>query len=97
MKSASLLCPLMRSLANPELNIITPVDFNPKPRRVIKRKKPHYRGSKSGLLGVIRVTNCPNRPWKAYMRKHGQYITIGYFATKCEASKAYCVAVSLPV
>ena len=29
------------------------------------------------------------RPFKAYGRHHGQYITIGYFTTKEEAGKAY--------
>jgi len=62
----------MRSLAKPDLNIITPVDFSPVRRGVIKSRRPHYRGSKSGLKGVIRVSNCPNRPWKAYLRHHGQ-------------------------
>ena len=45
--------------------------------------------SRSGLKGVIHFPRNPNKPWKAYGRHHGQYVCIGYFATKGEAAAAY--------
>ncbi len=47
--------------------------------------------SKSGLKGVLytpttmgrdRRRQLPKRPWKAYIRKNGWYLCLGYFATK---------------
>ena len=35
---------------------------------------------------------CPHlkqKPYKAYGRQHGMYVTIGYFPTKGEAAAAY--------
>lgn len=53
--------------------------------------------SKSGYYGVCyhRDRNCPalKKPWKAYYRKHGQQICVGYFPTKEEAARAYNEAV----
>jgi hypothetical protein len=45
--------------------------------------------TRSGLKGVIRCANLTYKPWKAYGRHHAMYVTIGYFATKEEAAKAY--------
>ena len=50
--------------------------------------------SKSGLKGVIHQPldskgNPLRKPWKAYYRHHGQFVCIGYFATKEEAGRAY--------
>ena len=45
--------------------------------------------SKSGLRGVIFCRWVKNKPWKAYIRRHGQYINLGYYATKQEAARAY--------
>lgn len=43
------------------------------------------------LKGVYFMQNPPNlvRPWKAYARRHGQQISLGYFKTKWAAAKAY--------
>lgn len=59
------------------------------PRRLVRRRKPRFRGSKSGYMGVSYVRTCPKNPWKAYIRSHGQYITIGYYPTKREAALAF--------
>ncbi len=46
--------------------------------------------SKSGLKGVIFYPNLKaTKQWKAYLRKNGQYYTIGYYKTKTEAAIAY--------
>lgn len=45
--------------------------------------------SKSGMKGVYRHRYCTSHPWKAYIRHHGWYICLGYFATKLEAAMAY--------
>ena len=45
--------------------------------------------SKSGLKGVSFQPQLSERPWKAYIRKHGQYRCLGYFATRMEAARAY--------
>jgi hypothetical protein len=57
-------------------------------RRNTHRRPPK---SRSGLKGVIFQKSDPplKRPWKAYMRQHGQYVGLGYFATKEEAGRAY--------
>lgn len=52
-----------------------------------KHKKPPK--TKSGLRGVIYHSRNPIKPWKAYIRKNGQYKTIGYFQTKYDAARAY--------
>ncbi len=54
-----------------------------------KRKRPHYRGSKSGYMGVIYVASYPKKPWKAYIRHQGQFILIGHYETKNEAAAAF--------
>ena len=53
------------------------------------RRRPHYIGSSSGYKGVYFCKNLPKKPWKSYLRQHGQYICMGYFATKEEAAAAY--------
>lgn len=45
--------------------------------------------TRCGLRGVIFQRHCVRKPWKAYGRHHGQYVTIGYFASKVEAGRAY--------
>ena len=50
--------------------------------------------SRSGMKGVLYTPTTMNRkrervPWKAYIRKNGWYLCIGYFATKEEAAGAY--------
>jgi AP2 domain len=45
--------------------------------------------SRSGLKGVIYFPRCKYSPWKAYIRHHGQYVCLGYFATKEDAARAY--------
>src|SRR5438067_1302394 len=45
--------------------------------------------SRSGLKGVISFPRHASKPWKVYGRHHGQYVCIGYFATKEEAAAAY--------
>jgi hypothetical protein len=48
--------------------------------------------SLSGLKGVIFQKNARfelKKPWKAYLRKNGQYVCLGYFATKEDAARAY--------
>lgn len=55
------------------------------PRR--KYEKPPR--CKSGFKGVLYFPRCKSKPWKAYIRRHGMYLCIGYFATKVEAAAAY--------
>lgn len=43
----------------------------------------------SGYRGVIFCPNLTRKPWKAYIRQHGQYVTIGYFSTAQQAARAY--------
>ena len=50
--------------------------------------------TKSGYKGVYHITRLYNgrpfrKPYKAYIRQHGQYIVIGHFATGEEAAAAY--------
>ena len=45
--------------------------------------------SKSGLKGVIFCPNAVERPWKAYGRLHGMYLTLGRFQTRAAAARAY--------
>lgn len=55
-------------------------------------KKDRYKDpptSKLNLKGVSYQPQCPKNPYKAYIRHHGQYITLGYYKTKLEAAKAY--------
>lgn len=58
------------------------------------RRKPQ---SKSGMKGVYYVEHVNGKPistpWKAYIRKHGQYICLGYYKTQREAAIAYNKAV----
>jgi hypothetical protein len=54
----------MRSLAQPWLTCITP-QTPTAARRLIRRKKGHYGGSKPGYMGVVDVKNNPKWPWKA--------------------------------
>jgi hypothetical protein len=45
--------------------------------------------SRSGLKGVVYFPRCTRKPWKAYGRRKGQYVCIGYYPTKEEAARAY--------
>ena len=45
--------------------------------------------SHSGLKGVIFHPRTPKKPWKASIRKHGQYVTLGYFRTQIDAAMRY--------
>jgi hypothetical protein len=54
--------------------------------------------AKSGMKGVIYQGTTVNtrgervpleRPWRAYITHQGRMVTIGYFATKDEAARAY--------
>ncbi len=46
--------------------------------------------SKSGYRGVIYIpSHAKTKPWKAYIRHSGQYITIGHYKTKNEAAMAF--------
>jgi hypothetical protein len=38
--------------------------------------------------GVSFQPHLSQKPWKAYYRRHGQYITVGYYPTAEEASQA---------
>ena len=57
-------------------------------RRQTVRDPPRTR---SGLKGVIYHPHTTRRPWKAYGKQHGMYVTIGYFRTKVAAAEAYNV------
>jgi hypothetical protein len=58
-------------------------------RRSPRHGKPFSIGTRSGYKGVILCPNLKINRWKAYIRHHGQYVTIGYFPTKDEAALAY--------
>ncbi len=45
--------------------------------------------NRSGLKGVLYFPRCTKKPWKAYIRKNGWYLCIGYFPTKEQAAEAY--------
>lgn len=50
--------------------------------------------TRSGYRGVIHQPldsrgKPLRKPWKAYIRQQGQYITIGYFETAQAAARAY--------
>lgn len=51
-----------------------------------KYKKPPR--SNSGLKGVIHFPDGKQQ-WKAYLRHQNQYLFLGYFETKAEATMAY--------
>lgn len=52
-----------------------------------KHKEPP--NTESGFKGVYYHKYSKQRPWKAYIRNHGQYICLGYYETKEEAALAY--------
>lgn len=52
-----------------------------------RHKKPPR--TKSGLRGVIFCSALQKKPWKAYIRQHGMYFTLGYFPTKEDAARRY--------
>ncbi len=54
-------------------------------------RRPHYIGSASGYKGVVFQPHDPplKKPWKAYLRHHGQYVCLGYFKRKEEAAAAH--------
>jgi hypothetical protein len=45
--------------------------------------------TRSGLKGVIYHPHTTKKPWKAYGRHQGWYVTIGYYSSKHEAAIAY--------
>jgi len=45
--------------------------------------------AKSGLWGVIHHPKLKRKPWKAYIRHHGMFLSLGYFRTKEEAAAEY--------
>lgn len=54
--------------------------------RFAHRKPPK---TESGYKGVSFQKHVQEKPWKAYCRHHGMYLTIGYFETAEEAAAAY--------
>jgi len=58
-------------------------------RRSSRRGKPFSIGTRSGYKGVIFCPILKLNRWKAYVRYHGQYVTLGYFPTKEAAALAY--------
>lgn len=50
------------------------------------------RNNSTGYKNVIRVNNCPNKPYRAYIRLCGRSIHLGYFSTPEEANEAYWAA-----
>ena len=82
----------MHSRADLLLGMPRPATVAPPPRRTAPartRRTPHFRGSRSGYMGVIFCPYLKINQWKAYLRHHGQYVTLGYFPTKEAAALAY--------
>jgi hypothetical protein len=57
-----------------------------------KHKNRYPARCKSGLKGVIYRAWLTHKPWQAYIRHHGQFLGLGYIATKLETAKAYNLA-----
>ena len=55
----------------------------------VVRRRPFFIGTKSGYKGVLLCAPLKINRWKAYIRHHGQYVTLGYFPSKEAAALAY--------
>jgi integrase len=60
-------------------------DAQPKP---LERSKPNAKLGRSGIRGVSYIVSKEPKPWRAYGKRDGKRITLGYFATKDEAVAA---------